>query len=620
MATTEQLKEQYLKAKKAYYNDPDGKTNMSDAQFDKLEDQIRKLDPKWKGFKAGAPINKKTKVKLPIPMFSLDKVKAPTVDKWLARQTVDYTVISDKLDGSSLEVEYENGVPTFCATRGNGVIGGDVSFLIPHLKIPQKVGTSTFTLRCEGLFTKAGFLKYKAEFDAARNAASGILNRQDVHHSMKDLKVVVLQIMKPNLLPSKGLTWAKQKGFVVVPWKRVPTAKLNARNLSALLEQRKVASKFQVDGIVLTLDAVNKQPTSGNPDWSRAYKANVTDEDAPVTTVRKVEWEISAHGLIKPVVVYDPVDWDGASLTRATAFNAAFVNANGIGVGAKIAILRSGDVIPYIAKVVKKVKPAVPDVKTFGEYGLTKNDTDYVLTKPLENEDFRVKKISRFFVNIDVDFLREQTVRKLYAAGFQNVRSITRATPKDFLKVPGVKLTTANKIYENIHKVIDAGIPLVTLMDASGVFPFGMGSTRFENIQEKYDLLKLCELPANEQKTVLIAIPGFKDTTADMFIKGSKKFLKWMSIVGITPTQPKKVRTKLESKKLAGVSVTFTGYRDKEQEAIVVKNGGQVISFGSKTSMLLVSPTGKASTKQTKAEEKGIPVMTWDKFARKYGL
>ena len=117
MATTEQLKEQYLKAKKAYYNDPDGKTNMSDAQFDKLEDQIRKLDPKWKGFKAGAPINKKTKVKLPIPMFSLDKVKAPTVDKWLARQTVDYTVISDKLDGSSLEVEYENGVPTFCAWK-----------------------------------------------------------------------------------------------------------------------------------------------------------------------------------------------------------------------------------------------------------------------------------------------------------------------------------------------------------------------------------------------------------------------------------------------------------------------------------------------------------------------
>jgi len=614
------LKTLYVKAKEAYYEDSN--PILTDAQFDKLEDFIKQEDPNWKGFKVGAPVkNKKAKVKLTIPMFSLDKVKAPTVQKWLDKQDSNsYVTVSDKLDGSSLELEYREGKPFSCVTRGNGVIGGDVSFLIPHLKIPQKVGTADFILRCEGLFSKAGFLKYKAEFDAARNAASGILNRQDAHHSLKDLKIVVLQVLRPNLVPSKALTWAKQKGFLVVPWSRVKVSQLNARNLSVLLEKRKVSSKYQIDGIVITLDKVNKLPLTGNPDFAVAFKSNIDSESAPVTTVRDVEWEVSAHGLLKPVVVYDAVDWEGSKLTRATAFNAAFVNENGIGKGAKIAILRSGDVIPYIAKVVKKVKPSVPSVDTFGDYALNKRGTDYVLTSPLDNEDFRIKKISRFFVNIGVDFLRERTVRKLYASGFTNVKSITTATPKEFLKVPGVKATTANKIHQNIHKVLDSGIDTVTLMDASGVFPFGMGTTRLENIQSKYNLLDLCAAPESEQMKVLVNISGFNTVTAQMFVKGSKKFLKWMKLVGITPVQRKKEKVKLESNKLDGTRVAWTGYRDKAQEDIVTKNGGKVESFGARTQILLVSPTGKASSKVDKANAKGIPVLTWDKFARKYRL
>jgi DNA ligase (NAD+) len=613
------LKLLYSKAKDAYYED--SAPVLTDAQFDTLEDFLKEKDPKWEGFKAGAPVkNKKTKVKLPIPMFSLDKKKADNIDSWLGDQRVPNTVISDKLDGSALEIEYVVGKPIFCATRGNGKIGQEVSYLIPHLRIPQKVGTSSFIIRCEGLFGKAGFQKYKHEFDAARNAASGILNTQGVHHAIKDLKIVVLQVLKPNLQPSKGLKWAKSKGFTVVPFQVVQTKKINANNLSRLLDKRKASSKFEMDGLVLTLDQINKQPTSGNPEWSIAFKKSLTAEEAPVTTIRSVEWEVSAHGLIKPVVVYDPLDWEGSTLTRASAYNAKYVNTNGIGPGAKVALIRSGEIIPKIIKVLKKAKPSVPSPKIFGSYHLTKNDTDYVLDAPLENEDFRVKKISRFFTNIGVDFLKERTVRKLYAAGFTNVKSITKATPKDFLKVPGVKETIANKVYNNIHKVIDAGIPLITLMDASGVFPFGMGSTRLENIAEKYDLLKLCALPEKEQRAILVKIPGFKEAAAEYFIKGSKKFLKWVRIVGIKPTQPKKVRTKLESTKLNGLSLAWTGYRDKEQEAIVIKNGGSVDKFGAKTSVLLVIPTGKASSKSDKAKEKGIPVMTWDKFVHKYGL
>jgi NAD-dependent DNA ligase len=465
------------------------------------------------------------------------------------------------------------------------------------------------------LFSHSAFLKYKNEFDAARNAASGILNRQDVHRSLRDLSVVVLSVLQPNVKLSKALSWAKSKGFTVVPYTLVKGSAVNASFLSKELAARLTKSKYAMDGLVLTIDEMNPLPKSGNPDWSIAFKSN---QEALATTIREVEWEVSAHGKLKPVVVYDPIPWDGSTLTRASAFNGKFVMDEGIGIGARITIVRSGDIIPYIQTVVKKSKPSLPSKDAFGAYTLV--GADFVLDNPLENIDFRVKKIARFFTSVGVDFLRESTVRKLYSAGFTSVSKITKAQAKDFLAIPGVRLATATKIHTNIHTVIDAGIPLVTLMDASGVFPSGMGSTRFEKIAATHDLLGLCALAPQEQRDIISAIPGFKDTTAEYFVKGSKKFLKWLALVGITPSQPKKVKVKRASTKLTGIAVTFTGYRSEEQEVLVTTNGGTVVSFGSRTQTLLVSPEGKASTKEDKAKAKGIPVMTWLQFAKEHNL
>lgn len=622
MATLDQLKKKYLEARDFYYNSPDGKTLMSDAQFDALEDKIRAADPRWSGFKkTGAKIGKKTKVKLRVPMGSLDKVKAPTVQRWLDTVDTSNAVVSDKLDGSSLELRYEGGAPVRLVTRGDGKVGGDVSFLIPHLKnVPAKVGTASFTLRTEGLFSHSAFLKYKAEFDSARNAASGILNRQDAHRALKDLSVVVLQVVEPNMQPSKGLAWAKAKGFQVVPHKVVPFKKLNPNNLSVLLNTRKAKSKYALDGIVITEDKVNVLPRSGNPDWARAFKENVSTESAPVTTVLKVHWKVSSHGVLAPTVQYKPVEWEGAQLEYASAFNAKFVNDNGIGKGARIAILRSGDIIPYIVKVLKQVQPDKPSVAEFGAYALDKKGTQYVLTNPLDNDDFRIQKITRFFANIDVDYMREQTVRRLYASGFTNIKKITHATAADFARVPGFKAATAEKLAKAIRSKIDAGIPLVTLMDASGVFPRGMGTTRFDSIAQKFDLLKLCAMPEEDQVAKLVTISGFKETTARFFTRGSRKFLKWTDIVGIYPMKAKAKKVKTTSQKLAGKGISWTGYRNKDEEQVVGENGGQVVPFGSRTSVLLFKPGGKESTKIGKATQKGIPVMTWTQFAKKYGL
>lgn len=622
---TKDLKDRYTKAKEVYYLDPNGEQIMTDAEFDRLEDYLKNKVPKWKGFSAGTPIKvKKTKVKLPVPMFSLDKVKPETVEGWVEHHDNEEVVTSDKLDGSALEVEYVEGVPVGAYTRGNGIIGGNVSYLIPHLKIPQRVGKASFIVRCEGLFSAAAFSKHKNDFDAARNAASGILNRTDIHPAVRDMSVVVLQVLRPNEKPSKALAWAKSKGFTVVPFKVFRANELTRDKLSKLLKARRAKSQYKLDGIVLTLNKVNQLPRQGNPSWAVAFKENVDVQQLPIATVREVIWEVSPHGYLKPTALYSPIKWEDATLERATAFNARFVETHSIGPGAKIKIVRSGDIIPKIEAVVKPAaKPQMPDPKKHGDFTWSKNRVDLILANPKDNEDFRVRRITRFMTEVGVDFMKEGNVRKMYDAGFTNLSKIMRATPKDFLAIPGVKEQTATKLFNAIHFILDKGIPIIKLMDASGTFPRGMGSKRFQQIHDQWGMKKVLKIAGADPERLrkaLMKLPGWKDTTVDAFMKGAPVFSKWLKVTGLNPTYAKDKEPEAKTQKLAGMFFTWTGYRNGEEEELVRENGGQIVSFGSKTTHLLYRPGGKQSSKVDKAKSKGIKVITWDQLAKVYKL
>lgn len=618
MTTLDKMKQQYTDAKRVYYEDPNGKQLMTDREFDVLEEKIRRLDPRWKGFRAGAPVNKKTKVKLPVPIFSLDKVKSvEALERWLDPRE-DY-VVMDKLDGAGLEMRYENGLPVLLATRGNGTIGGNVSYLIPHLRgIPKKVGNKSFTVRFEGLFSTSAFAKYKKEFDASRNAASGVLNRNDVHPAVKDLSVVAIQLLDPNLQMSRGLSWLKTVGFQVVSNRTFPGSKLRYDRLVALLKKRRAASRYNMDGLVLVLDKKNALPKSGNPSWGVAFKEDMSVENAPTATVKRVHWKVSSHGYLIPRIEINTIRLGDSKINFATAYNAGYVRDNGIGPGAQVKIALGGDIIPDIIQVVKSVRPQMPD-DSFGTLKWTPTKVHVMLKNPKENADFRLQKIARTFSTLKIDFLRGRTVQKLIEEGYDNVTKIIRATPEDFGKIPGFKDASARKLWDAIHTKVDAGFPLTQLMDASGLFPRGVGQTRLDAIAEHVNLIALGRKSPAEIIDIVAEIPGFQRTTAEMVAQGLPKFERWMKATGLKVSRPVK-RAAPKSQRLGDVAVTFTGYRDKEQEATVVENGGRVVPFGSKTTHLLVSPNGKASTKADRAAEKGIKVMTWDQFSKKFGV
>ena len=307
------------------------------------------------------------------------------------------------------------------------------------------------------------------------------------------------------------------------------------------------------------------------------------------------------------------------TVSRVTLHNAKMVLDKKIGPGTIIQIRRSGDVIPYLEKVVKSTKASLPKPTQFGPYHLA--GVHFVLDKPKENSDFRVKRMARFFAEMGADFMREKTVRKLYDAGFTNLSKILKAKPEAFVG-DGISEAGAYRLHKAIHTALDKKVPLTQLMAASSTFPRGMGERRFQSLGERYDLLKLAELDEAKQRQMIQQVEGWKDKTADAFIKGLPQFIKWLDIVKVpyvNDTGAAKVKKQVKGP-LNGVLVSWTGYRDKTQEEAVQAAGGVVAPFGSKTTVLLYSESGKQSSKVAKAESRGIKVMTWQQFSRKYGL
>lgn len=610
----DKLKNLYLKSKDDYYNSKKGKSGLTDKEFDTLEEFIKKRDKNWIGLSPGYGIkNRKIKKTLPVPIFSLDKVDETTVDKWLEKIGKKQIVVSDKLDGSSLELVYKDSKPVELYTRGNGKQGGDISFLIPHLRIPTRVKKDCI-VRAEALFSEGSFKKYKAEFDAARNAASGILNRQDLHPGLKDLDLVALKVLVPNVAPSKGLQWLKSQGFKTVAFKSINSSKLSSELLSALLKKRKTVSKFDLDGLVLEFDEVNRNPIDGNPKFAVKFKENLSADTAPVALVKQLHWDVSSHGYLVPRVEIEPLDFGGATVRFASGYNARFVIDNKIEKGAKVALVRSGDIIPKILKVIKPSKVKVVAPKTFGDYAFDKNKVNFILLNPKENSTVRIKRLERFFSTLEVDFIKIGLVTKLYEAGFTNLSKILQAKETDFVEVEGIQKGLASKIHQSIHSKIDNGVPLAKLMDASSMFPRGVGETRLTAIDKSLGLEKVAKLDSEVAVEKIEKIPGFSSITAKQIVKGLPLFYKWLAIVKI----PIKKQSYVSKKgRLSGLNFSFTGYRSKDEEAIISENGGNVIPFGSKTNYLLIKDGGKASSKTDYAKERGIKVIDWSILSKK---
>ncbi len=613
----------YLKARQAYYLDPDGATVMSDADFDALERSIAQQDPDWHVLKTTGH-TKKTDVDLPNYMPSLSKIY-----KWPGRQSGAGYIWTPKLDGTSLQLVYVNGKPANLYTRGNGVTGGDVSFLLPFLDIPKKIPyKDTLHLRCEGVLTREKFNKRwkrkdgvddPRKFASGRAAVNGQFNRtvdQCIPELLHDIDLVVVGVY--NRRCGEMLKFAKAQGFKTAP--ELKFEHIDQDSLEAMLKWARKHVPCDIDGLVCCIRTRPFQYDDNEfPAWSHAFKQN---EEGIQTTIRKIHWQISRFGRWTPVIEIEPVDYDGVTVTRASAHNAKWMYERRLGVGAVVKIVRSGEVIPYIDAV---VKPA----KTFsyprGQYEW-RGVHIHAVGEGAASDKAKVLQMTTFLRGIGVENIAAKSVQALVNQGYQSVPHIIKEVMDGAASgVVPPKITTAlgkvlgRKFAKSLYGFCRAGIPLECVVVHSGAMDAGLGRTNTRKMAHAFPLVAVLKASPAELRSKIQSVHGLGPSVAKLVIAGQPSLIhmvKQLRAAGakvIVPTEVLKA-PRAKAGPYNGMVGAWTGYRDKEQERIFTDGGGIVGSLNSKTTHLFYNPSGKFMQKVENARAKGINVCTWKEF------
>lgn len=653
-----------------YYNQGK-KIGTSDDLYDMIKETVKERAPDHPYFKTvGAPVNPSSssgskKVTLPYYMGSMDKIKSDegALRRFVERVGPPYDfVFSDKLDGISALYVYDSNVTTApkLYTRGNGYEGQDISWMLPYLTINMegnnipslaKKTKEKIVVRGELIMTKLDFEEVKDKGANARNMVAGIVNSKSPSKDMlRRVQFIAYSVIYPQMSASMQMRWLEKNKWTAVPFrimKNVPALSFDI--LSNYLTKRRDYSDFEIDGIIVAHDKYYDIVPGENPDYAFAFKTMMRENAAEVI-VSGVEWGVSKHGLLKPVVLFNGVSLGGVTIRRATGFHAKYIKENLIGPGARIMITRSGDVIPYITKVLTPAsdgQPMMPDV----EYDWTKNDVDIVVKDKDTDPEVAMKALISFFSKVKVHGFSTSSVRKMVEAGFKKAEDIMYASREAFVNALGA--ANGEKVWQGMQNAREK-IDCATLMDASNLFGPGFGAKKLNLILDKIpDVM-------NPEKTLHVStltnLDGVSDVTAQNFIAGRRAFLDYLADSPYFSYESLCSKTKLPQKRnnkktkddsdsssyasfsdgenptnvaknekngqngqngrdMTGEQVVFTGFRDADLEERTQNAGGKVASsISGKVTLLIYKTYSDKSAKIKQAREKGIRIMSVDDY------
>lgn len=605
-------------ANDAYYEN--NTSLLTDNQYDILREYTLNIYPNNQIAKSGHTQCdvQKNKATLPYEMGSMDKIKPDTqaLSKWLKTYDGPF-VLSCKLDGVSGLYSTEGDEPKLY-TRGNGIIGQDISHIIPYLDLPDTKG---LVIRGEFIIKKEVFKqKYKKNFANPRNFVAGLINQKKIDPiKYKDIDFVAYELIKPETNPSLQLKALDSLNICVVQ----NTIVTNITNdlLSNYLAQWRDEYIYEIDGIICCDDKIYPRK-SGNPDHAFAFKMVLSDQIAEVKVVN-VEWNPSKDGYLKPRVQIEPIKLGGVRIEHATGFNGAFIYNNNIGVGSLIKIIRSGDVIPHILQVIEQAEtPLMPSVP----YSWTKGNIDIILDNKDDDIVVKEKIITAFFKNIGVEGLGPGNVRKIINAGYNSIEKILFMDEEDYLNIDGFGTKLAKKIYNNIHANIKKAT-LPEIMTASHVFGRGFGNKKFIAILEAYPDILISDLNSETKITNLTKISGMSDKTAAAFVECIPHFTKWSKCN--IELQNKLLYQKTQilgdpNGPLYKKTIVTTGISSKARNCLADKlvNVGGILekTINKDTFAVLVINMDEDTDKANKARSMNIPIMLVDDFIKKYNL
>ncbi|HRT03839.1 MAG TPA: hypothetical protein P5513_07860 [Candidatus Diapherotrites archaeon] len=363
------LEDKYLKAKIAYY---EGNPIMSDAEFDVLEDHLRSL-----GSKVIEQVGSKRKdFNFPHPsrMLSLSKIQTEACErgidykendfiKWFKKNIniigkIPLLEASPKFDGNAINIIYHGNKLLSILTRGDGIRGKDITKKM-SIHVPQELILSDLNvndndiieIRAEVVIDVSIFNeKYSSEFANARNYVAGVIGMDDIDDiRVSELKVIPLHF----ILNGKHVNWHhfKENKEFSKNW-NISFVHNDYVKIIKSFEDLRKGFNYRLDGVVISFPTEFREILGENehdPEWSIAIKFVPVET---ITEVKGVEWNVSKKGEIIPTVLLSPVFLDGSKVSRASGYNAGYIINKGIGIGAKVSLAKSGDIIPEIQKVI----------------------------------------------------------------------------------------------------------------------------------------------------------------------------------------------------------------------------------------------------------------------------
>ena len=642
-----ELVEKLDQAAKAYYQED--REIMSNQEYDSLYDQLEQLEKETGTVLTNSPtvrvgyeaVNELPKEEHPSPMLSLDKTK----DREVLRGFIENhkCLLSWKLDGLTIVLTYENGELVKAVTRGNGIVGEVITnnarvFKNIPLRIPYK---GQLVLRGEAIITYSEFERINetigdadAKYKNPRNLCSGSVRQLNNEITAKRnvrfyaFALVSAQDVDFSNSREQQFIWLKKQGFEVVEYKVVTSESLD--EAMDYFSKAIVNNDFPSDGLVVTYDDIAYGESLGStakfPRNSFAFK---WADEMRETRLVDMEWSPSRTGLINPVAIFEPVELEGTTVSRASVHNISIVKELQLGIGDTIKVYKANMIIPQIAEnLTRSGNLVIPDkCPVCGREARIRKEND-VETLYCMNPDCVAKKIKSFslFTSRDamnIDGLSEATLEKFIAMGFiHNFGDIFEIGKyKDqIVEMEGFGQKSFDNLMVSLEKAKKT--TLAKVIYSLGITGIGLANAKVICKYFDDDIEKIRHADEEEISAIEGIGPVIAGSMADYFksAENNQKLDHLLSHLHLVHEETSAEQVFAGKTFVITGSVEHFSNRSEAKEFIEARGGKVTGSVTKKTDYLINNDKTSASSKNKKAQELGIPILSEEDFLELAGI
>jgi len=646
-ARMKKLVEVLNQASKAYYQED--RELFSNKEYDELYDELQALEAETGivmsqsptqnvGYEVLSELEKETHES---PMLSLDKTKSPeALRDWLGEKE---GLLSWKMDGLTVVLTYRDGVLQKAVTRGNGVVGEVITNNARVFKnLPAKIPfAGEVVLRGEAVIKYSDFKKINegiedvdARYKNPRNLCSGSVRQLNNEVTAKrNVFFFAFALVKAegreleNSVESNML-WVQNLGFEIVPYKRVDRENImgEIQNFS----EKIVENDFPSDGLVLIYDdiayGISLGRTAKFPRNSIAFKW--ADEEAE-TRLLHIEWSPSRTGLINPVAIFEPVELEGTTVSRASVHNISIVKELQLGIGDTIKVYKANMIIPQIAEnLTRSGNLVIPDkCPVCGREARIRKEND-VETLYCMNPDCVAKKIKSFslFTSRDamnIDGLSEATLEKFIAMGFihnfGDIFEIGRYKDQ-IVEMEGFGQKSFDNLMVSLEKAKET--TLAKVIYSLGITGIGLANAKVICKYFDDDIEKIRHADEEEISSIEGIGPVIAGSLADYFksAENNRKLDHLLSHLHLVHEETSAEQVFAGKTFVITGSVEHFSNRSEAKEFIEARGGKVTGSVTKKTDYLINNDKTSASSKNKKAQELGIPILSEEDFLELAGI